>query len=181
MKKRTILIAAGLALMLVSTMAEGVTTSDADPPEATGSGMAEPAASAPPDTAAAAALVKVRALFAERCVRCHGGKRPAAGLSLATDADMAALTGTAAAGRDSLMLVVPGRPEASYLLMKINGSDGIIGNRMPLAARALSDEDVRIVEEWIRSMGVPDTTAQQLPTDAVGSNDGHSEEALSAE
>lgn len=169
MARRTILIAAALVLVLTSAIAQGVNTSEAATSGTPNSTVAERAASAPPDTAAAA-LAKVRTVFAEHCDRCHGGRRPAAGLRLSTEADLAALTEMTGAGRDSVMLVVPGHPEASYLVMKIKGSKRIIGNRMPLGARVLSEEDVAIVEQWIRGLAVPDTTVRPTPSEDEGSN-----------
>jgi mono/diheme cytochrome c family protein len=164
------LTAVALALLLAAA-AHDVGSAAKEQSAVADSTVSTPTAPAQPDSAAAAALAKVRAVFSEHCIRCHGSKRPAAGLALATEADLAALAKTASAGRDTVMLVAPGRPEASYLLMKIKGSEGIIGNRMPLGAKPLSDEDVGIVEEWIRSLAVPDTTTHPTVSAEEGSKE----------
>lgn len=170
MARRQALFAAALILVQSATVAQGMGMGmgmdmqmgrASESPDST---MIEQAA--PSDSLAAIALARVRAIFSEHCISCHGDRRPSAGLGLSTEADLAALTRTTSSEVDTLMLVVPGHPEASYLLMKIKGSDGIIGNRMPLGAKPLSDTDVGAVEQWIRSLALPDTTAPQLEGDA---------------
>jgi mono/diheme cytochrome c family protein len=171
MKRGLALAVAASVLVLSTALAHDVNTDATEKPASVpDTTMAEPAAPAPADSAAAA-LVKVKDLFAKHCARCHGDKRPADGLRLSSEADLAALALTAGVVRDSFVMVAPGRPEASYLLMKIKGSDGIIGRRMPLAAKPLSEEDVAVVEEWIRGLAVPDTTSQPAATDSGNAND----------
>jgi mono/diheme cytochrome c family protein len=178
MAKRAILVAAALILVESAAAAQGMgmgmhmgRARASGSPDST---MVEQTAPAPSDSLAAVALAKVRAMFAEHCNMCHGGRRPSAGLGLSTDADLAALTQTTSTERDTLMLIAPGHPDASYLLMKIKGSDGIIGNRMPLGAEALSSKEVAMVEEWIRGLAVPDTAAPAAAGDEGSSNDRHS-------
>jgi mono/diheme cytochrome c family protein len=166
MMMRLSLVAAVSALVLSTAAAHDVTTDAARISGAPDSTMSEAAVSAPPDSTTAEALLKVRALFSKRCVYCHGGARPADGLDLSIATDLAALTETAEVETDSIALVVPGAPESSYLVMKIKGADGIVGSRMPLAAKPLSEEDVAVVEEWIRSLAVPDTTAEPAAADS---------------
>jgi hypothetical protein len=49
--------------------------------------------------------------------------------------------------------VVPGKPEESYLVAKLRGSEGIAGARMPLDEDALPEARVAAVEAWIRDLG----------------------------
>ncbi|MCZ6602288.1 MAG: hypothetical protein O6952_04715, partial [Planctomycetota bacterium] len=70
-----------------------------------------------------------------------------------------------------LLLVDPGRPENSFLLKKLIGPDLGEGNRMPLAAQALSDAKITALREWISAgapregtiPGVPDITDEDPP------------------
>lgn len=89
----------------------------------------------------------------DRCTAggCHSDSSPAAGLNL-----------TAGAAHDSLMrassqdpetlLVTPGNPTNSYLMMKLWGTQ-VSGLQMPREAggpgEPLPDEDLRVIERWI--------------------------------
>lgn len=79
---------------------------------------------------------------------CHGAG--AGGLTLGTDpaANHAALVDVAAVGDPSQTLVVPGDPAASYLVHKLEGADGIVGDPMPPSV-ALSDDDIARIRAWI--------------------------------
>ena len=50
--------------------------------------------------------------------------------------------------RTGIPLVVPFEPDESYLVWKIEGREGIEGDRMPLNA-SLSESDAAMVREWI--------------------------------
>jgi hypothetical protein len=54
--------------------------------------------------------------------------------------------------KPALMRVTPGAPDSSYLVMKITGTPGIIGSRMPFGRDPLSNEDVATIVEWINSL-----------------------------
>jgi hypothetical protein len=84
---------------------------------------------------------------------CHGGPNGAGGLRLdGTAADALRLVeGTSAvAGRP---YVVPGDPDASYLVAKLRGDAGISGDRMPPAA-PLEKQQLAKVLRWIEG-GAP--------------------------
>jgi mono/diheme cytochrome c family protein len=169
MLRRTTLFAVALAALLaaLAVQSRSEPTANPDTPDsataqATAQATAPATADASPDSVAAATLIRVSGLFAEHCSRCHGEKRPAAGLGLSSGADLAALVHVAAAGNDTLMLVVAGHPESSYLMMKVKGTDVIMGNRMPIGAKPLSDEEVGIISEWISGLAAPDTTAHPV-------------------
>jgi hypothetical protein len=96
----------------------------------------------------------VQPILDTRCATqgCHGSVAPAADLDL-----------TEGVARDSLLLpstqnpdiplVTPGNPTNSYLMTKLTG-DGFAGQRMPLGAAALSQEELDVVRLWI-SYGAP--------------------------
>jgi hypothetical protein len=51
-------------------------------------------------------------------------------------------------------LVVPGDPDASYLVHKLEGAAGIVGVRMPLGGPYLTDGQISIIRRWI-ARGAP--------------------------
>jgi hypothetical protein len=52
-------------------------------------------------------------------------------------------------------LVIPGDPENSYLIHKLEGRPGIVGNRMPNNGPPyLTDGQIRIIRRWIED-GAP--------------------------
>lgn len=83
---------------------------------------------------------------------CHGGANGRGGLVLdGTAADHARLLqGTSAAGR---RWVVPGDPDASYLVAKLRGDAGIEGDVMPPAGK-LDDATIERLVSWIEA-GAP--------------------------
>ena len=98
-----------------------------------------------------ASLAQVREVFAVSCAfsGCHSGGEPAAGLSL--EGDFAArIVGVASEQRSGFLLVDPGNPDESYLLMKVRGDDEIISQQMP-PGNPLSAEQVEIIRAWIAS------------------------------
>jgi hypothetical protein len=70
-----------------------------------------------------------------------------------------AVVGVPSMEMPDLLRVHPGRPDSSYLIMKLRGAEGIIGARMPLVGDPLSEEDMNAVESWIRSLTEDDMTA----------------------
>lgn len=47
--------------------------------------------------------------------------------------------------------IKPNDPNNSYLLLKILGSSGINGSRMPLNSSPLSQEKINVITEWINN------------------------------
>jgi len=85
------------------------------------------------------------------CVTCHTdqGRTPAAGLVLLEGRSYGALVGVAATRKPGAVRVTAGDPGASFLLDKLTGGAGIVGNRMPLNGPYLSDGQIRIIRRWI--------------------------------
>ena len=89
------------------------------------------------------------------CVTCHTnvGHPPAGNLNLAGD-PYAALVNVASTGRPGAVLVVPGDPESSYLVRKLEGRD-ITGLRMPRNGPPyLTDGQITVIRRWIE-LGAP--------------------------
>ncbi len=98
-----------------------------------------------------ATLAQVSEVFAMSCAfsGCHSGGDPAAGLSL--EGDFAGrIVGVASEQRAGFLLVDPGNPNKSYLLLKVRGDDEIISQQMP-PGNPLPAEQVEIIRAWIAS------------------------------
>lgn len=97
----------------------------------------------------------VQPILTTRCATpgCHGSMVPAAGLDLTEGVARDNLFGMSTQNPD-IPFVTPGNPTNSYLMTKLTG-DGFAGQRMPLGAAALSQDELDIVRLWI-SYGAPD-------------------------
>jgi hypothetical protein len=61
-----------------------------------------------------------------------------------------ALVNRASVERPGLQRVTPGDPDNSYLIHKLEGRPGIVGQRMPLRGPFRTDGQVQIVRRWIQ-------------------------------
>lgn len=80
---------------------------------------------------------------------CHSASRGAGQLVLAPDVARSNLVDVPSNQQESAILVVPGDPEASYLMAKLRGDEGIRGSRMPIGQAPLSEEEMATVSGWI--------------------------------
>ena len=86
------------------------------------------------------------------CVTCHTnqGRVPAQGLNLLPEFSYAALINVASRGKAGATLVIPGNPDGSYLVHKLEGASGISGGRMPRNGPPfLTDGQLTIIRRWI--------------------------------
>jgi len=115
------------------------------------------------------ALDNVKRLVKQDCTAagCHSGKYPAVGLSLEPDRFPASVVGVASQEKPGSLIVDPAAPEKSYLLAKIKGEPGIVGKRMPLNRDPLTEEKIRQVEGWAKSLAA-DPSETALPTKPGG-------------
>lgn len=92
------------------------------------------------------------------CVQCHAtvaGRPPAAGMNLTTGNSYAALVGTPSNGKPGAVRVIPGDPENSYLIHKLEGRADIVGQRMPRGTGPfLTSGQIQVLERWIE-IGAP--------------------------
>ncbi len=87
-----------------------------------------------------------------RCATCHLTGKEAGNLALHPRAAYDTLVGVAASENARLSRVVPGKPEASYLLMKLDGThldNGGSGTRMPMGAPPLDPATRKRIRDWI--------------------------------
>ena len=85
---------------------------------------------------------------------CHTGANPPDGLDLSSGQAYSNTVGVQSVQMPSLLRIDPNDPDNSYLIRKIEGN-GIVANRMPLGAPALSQEQIDLVRAWV-SDGAPD-------------------------
>jgi hypothetical protein len=101
---------------------------------------------------------------------CHSGARPAGGLDLSSAARAHQnLVGVAAASEADRVRVVPGDPQASYVMVKLGVVPGPLGDggtRMPPNSPPICSEKLGAVERWIAA-GAPGTTPDAGASDAA--------------
>ena len=89
-------------------------------------------------------------IFTPLCSGCHtsGG---AAGLNLsAEEVSYANLVGVNALFSPDLLRVEPGNPDDSFLMIKLEGGERLVGQRMPAGgANPLSEDQLKLVRDWI--------------------------------
>jgi hypothetical protein len=87
------------------------------------------------------------------CTSCHttaGGRVPPAGMDLGSANAHAQLVNVASNAKPGAIRVIPGDPENSYLIHKLEGRAGIVGQRMPRGTGPfLSDGQIRVIKRWI--------------------------------
>lgn len=78
---------------------------------------------------------------------CHGDQG-SAGLTLTTEGSYDALVNVPSTKSDGEVLVIPGDADGSYLVKKMEGAEGIVGDIMPPGA-GLPEEKIQAVRSWI--------------------------------
>jgi len=86
------------------------------------------------------------------CISCHtdNGRTPAGGLILLDGRSYQALVGQPSRFKAGAVFVVPGDPDASYLIHKLEGAADIAGSRMPRGTGPfLTSGQMQIIRRWI--------------------------------
>ena len=86
------------------------------------------------------------------CTGCHNAQnaRFAANLNLAAGTSYGQLVSVASSNKPGAIRVIPGDPDNSYLIHKIEGRPGIVGQRMPRTnGPFLTDGQISIIKRWI--------------------------------
>lgn len=89
-----------------------------------------------------------------RCATCHLTGAEVGKLALHPGAAYQSLVNVPSTGAAGLTRVLPGKPEASYLVMKLEGTHiakGGKGARMPFGAPSLSAEQIGMFKAWIKA------------------------------
>ncbi len=106
---------------------------------------------------------RVADLFGRSCARagCHAGPVAQQGMDLSRDLFYASTVNEPSQERPDLMRVHPGRPDLSYLLMKVKGDPEIEGVQMPLIGDKLTEEEVRTIEAWVSKIETVDQARKE--------------------
>lgn len=116
-------------------------------------GYAIPAGAAPAAKKAPVVFARdITPILTSSCATCHLMGTEAGRMSLAPRRAYAALVNVASVEAPKLKRVVPGRPEQSYLMMKLEGthiSKGGTGARMPFGAPPLAADKIDLFRRWI--------------------------------
>lgn len=95
----------------------------------------------------------VAPLLETRCAACHGDTRPSAGLTLWPAERLPEAFARPSTEWVGWRVIAVGSPERSYLLYKVTGSPGLVGERMPPGA-ALTRDQAAALERWV-ALGAP--------------------------
>ena len=93
----------------------------------------------------------------QACVNCHTnvGRAPAGGLNLVHGVAYDQIVNVVSPRKPGAIRVLPGDPENSYLVQKLEGRAGIVGVRMPQSGPPfLTDGQILILKRWI-ALGAP--------------------------
>lgn len=88
-------------------------------------------------------------IFTPICTRCHIGANAPEGLQLDAAHSYALLVGVPSAEVPSVQRVKAGDPADSYLIQKLQGSGGIVGQQMPYGGPYLPQSTIDVVRTWI--------------------------------
>jgi hypothetical protein len=87
------------------------------------------------------------------CITCHTdqGRAPSAGLVLREGAAFQSIVGVPSRNKPGETLVIPGNPDASYIVRKLEGGPDIVGERMPRTGGPyLTSGQMLVLRRWIQ-------------------------------
>ena len=92
------------------------------------------------------------------CTNCHtnaGGRNPNGGLNLVSGVSYTSLVRVGSTGKPGAVRVIPGDPENSYIIHKLEGRSTIAGVRMPRGnGPYLTEGQILVIKRWITN-GAP--------------------------
>jgi hypothetical protein len=91
------------------------------------------------------------------CTNCHTnvGRNPSGGLNLVHDLAYDQIVNVASARKAGATRIIPGDPNNSYLIQKLEGASGITGVRMPANGPPyLTEGQLTILRRWVQ-IGAP--------------------------
>lgn len=115
---------------------------------------------ASPQAAAEKSLfqAEIAPLLASNCATCHMTGQEAGNMALIPAKAIESLVGVKSVEAPNLVRVVPGDPDASYVIMKLEGTHlakGGSGAQMPFGAPPLPKETIAKVRQWIAEGAKP--------------------------
>jgi hypothetical protein len=88
------------------------------------------------------------------CTNCHNPTLNRGGLDLSPAVSYNNLVNVASRGKAGAVRVIPGNPENSYIIHKLEGQSTIAGVRMPLGGPFLETGQIQVIRRWIE-IGAP--------------------------
>ncbi|WP_225899566.1 c-type cytochrome [Croceicoccus gelatinilyticus] len=123
------------------------------------SGGADEAPSPAEETATPSLFAeKVAPTFQAQCATCHLTGQEQGNVSLIPAKAIENLVGVPSEEAPDILRVKAGDPDASYLVMKIEGThldNGGSGSRMPFAGAPLTDQQIADIRQWIAEGAKP--------------------------
>ena len=113
------------------------------------------------DTAAAQPSyyeAEIAPMLQTNCATCHLTGQEAGNMSLIPAKAITSLVNVKSSEAPALIRVVPGDPDKSYLIMKLEGTQdqhGGVGARMPFGAPPLSPDKIAKIRKWISEGAKP--------------------------
>lgn len=101
---------------------------------------------------------QIAPLLEANCAVCHMTGEEAGGMSLVGDAARGFLLDQPSQEAPAIKRVAPGDPDASYLVMKLEGTHiehGGSGAQMPFGGAPLTQEQIALVRQWIKDGAQP--------------------------
>ena len=92
-------------------------------------------------------------VFTPICTKCHTGAGAPQGLALDPGASAGNLINVPAPRDPSQIRVIPGNPDGSLLIHKLEGTQ-TLGQRMPLGGPFLDQSTINVIRQWITA-GAP--------------------------
>jgi hypothetical protein len=166
---RTLMAAAGAALLVAACAGNGEGLDANGQPLSSGSGTVPLAA----DFEAIQANV-----FTPICSVCHVGGGAPEGLRLDAADSYNLLVGVPSTEVPSLLRVKPGDPVNSYIIQKLQGH-AAVGAQMPLGGPYLSQDTIAFIQQWITNGAPPAAAATVASAFAVTSIVPESQEIVS--
>lgn len=100
-------------------------------------------------------------VFTPVCTTCHAGAAAPLGLRLDAGSSYAMIVNAPSVEVPGLRRILPGDPDASYLIQKIEGR-AAGGGRMPLNLPPLPAETIAVMRQWV-AQGAPRSVASPDP------------------
>jgi hypothetical protein len=153
LKRKTFLALLGTLITAQSPLGccpKGVVSRDGG--KGDGGGLVDAA----PNGNASYALIQKKIFDPSCVVDCHEALNASQNLLLTPEKSYQSLLNQPSQQVNSLMRVEPGAPARSYLLMKIEGSAGIVGERMPRRAAPLPSSETERLRVWIQQGALND-------------------------
>ncbi len=92
-------------------------------------------------------------VFDPSCINCHIGASAPQGLRLDSVNSFGLLVGVVSNQAPPTLRVMPGDPDSSYLIQKLEGTG--MGMQMPIGAPPLPQADINVIRQWITDGAMP--------------------------